>query len=157
MALGDSVTLGGSGELHADLGPGLTIDAVVSRQGGETIDRLLAYKAEGELPRRVIVAVGDNGPVYWSDWVRLRAALRGVPLVVLVNIRVDRSWQGEVNREMLELVKTMRHATIADWYDASAGSGVLVDGVHTTPEGARLFAAVIARAVRSPNFGGLTR
>ena len=156
LALGDSVLLGSSSALDAALGPDLHVDAVVSRQVDDTIARLLAYRAEGSLPQRVIVHVGDNGPVYWADWVRLKQALAGVPLVVLVNVRVDRSWQDEVDDEMRQAVDGWRHATIADWYDASAAPGTLVDGVHTSSAGARAFAAVIARAIHSPNLGGVT-
>jgi hypothetical protein len=105
----------------------------------------------------VIVHIGDNGPVYYADWQRLKEALAGVPLVVLVNIRVDRSWQGEVDRELRETVAGWRHATIADWYDAGAQEGTLVDGVHTSTQGARRFAAVIKRALDAPNLGGVTR
>lgn len=157
LAVGDSVMLGASSALGGAFGARLHIDAVVSRQADATIDRLLAYRAEGSLPRRVVVHLGDNGPVYWADWQRLHRALAGVPLVVLVNVRVDRSWQGEVNRELRRYVSGWRHATIADWYDASAGDGTLVDGTHTSPQGARVFAALIERALRTPRFGGVTR
>ncbi|MGA3362319.1 MAG: acyltransferase family protein [Solirubrobacteraceae bacterium] len=156
LAVGDSVMLGASAALEAALGPELHIDAVVSRQPEQTIARLFAYRAEGSLPRRVIVHIGDNGPVYYADLQRLKQALAGVPLVVIVNVRVDTSWQGEVNSELGQAVQGWHEATLADWFDASAGSGVLADGTHTTPLGAKLFAALIARAVRNPHLGGVT-
>jgi len=156
LAVGDSVMLGASAALESALGPELHIDAVVSRQPEATIGRLFAYRAAGSLPRRVIVHIGDNGPVYYADVLRLKAALAGVPLVVIVNVRVATSWQDEVNSELAYAVKGWHEATIADWYDASAGPGVLVDGTHTTPHGAQLFAAVIARAIHAPHLGGVT-
>ena len=156
LAVGDSVMLGASGALESALGPSLHIDAVVSRQPEETIARLFAYRAAGALPRRVIVHIGDNGPVYYADLQRLRQALAGVPLVVIVNVRVDTSWQGEVNGELAQAVHGWHEATIADWYDASTAPGALADGTHTTPLGAGLFAAVIARAVRTPHLGAIT-
>jgi hypothetical protein len=156
LAVGDSVMLGASTELEAALGRQLHIDAVVSRQPEATIGRLFAYRAEGSLPPRVIVHIGDNGPVYYADVLRLKAALAGVRLVVIVNVRVDTSWQSEVNSELAYAVKGWREATIADWYDASAGPDTLVDGTHTTPQGAQLFAAVIARAIHHPHLGGVT-
>jgi peptidoglycan/LPS O-acetylase OafA/YrhL len=157
LAVGDSVMLGASSALDTALGPDLHIDAVVSRQPEATISRLLAYRAEGSLPSRVIVHIGDNGPVYYADAQRLRAALKGVPLVVLVNVRVDTSWQSEVNSELRQTVAGWHQATIADWYDASTAPGLLADGTHTTPEGARAFAAVIARAIDAPHLGSVTR
>ena len=148
--------LGASTELESALGPELRIDAVVSRQPEATIARLDAYRAEGSLPRRVIVHIGDNGPVYYADAQRLKQALAGVPLVVIVNVRVDTTWQSEVNSELLQTVAGWHQATIADWYDASAGPGMVVDGTHTSPAGARAFAAVISRAIHSPHLGGVT-
>jgi peptidoglycan/LPS O-acetylase OafA/YrhL len=156
LALGDSVMLGASAALQSALGPQLHIDAVVSRQPEETIARLFAYRAAGALPRRVIVHIGDNGPVYYADLQRLKQALAGVPLVVIVNVRVNTSWQGEVNGELAQAVQGWHEATIADWYDASAASGALGDGTHTTPSGATLFAAVIARAIHRPHLGAIT-
>ena len=156
LAVGDSVMLGASAALESALGPQLHIDAVVSRQPEQTIARLFAYRAAGSLPQRVIVHIGDNGPVYYADVLRLKAALQGVPLVVIVNVRVATSWQGEVNSELAQAVQGWHEATIADWFDASAAGGTLADGTHTTPLGARLFAAVIARAIRSPHLGGVT-
>jgi hypothetical protein len=149
--------LGASCALDAALGSDLHIDAVVSRQPEATIGRLYAYRAEGSLPERVIVHIGDNGPVYYADAQRLRRALAGVPLVVLVNVRVDTSWQSEVNSELRQTVAGWHQATIADWYDASAAPGLLEDGTHTTPAGAKAFAAVIARAIHAPHLGGITK
>ncbi|MGA2755767.1 MAG: acyltransferase family protein [Solirubrobacteraceae bacterium] len=156
LAVGDSVMLGASAALESALGSQLHIDAVVSRQPEQTIARLFAYRAAGSLPRRVIVHIGDNGPVYYADVQRLKQALAGVPLVVIVNVRVNTSWQGEVNSELAQAVQGWHEATIADWYDASAAAGSLADGTHTTPAGAKLFAGVIARAVHDPHLGGVT-
>jgi peptidoglycan/LPS O-acetylase OafA/YrhL len=156
LAVGDSVMLGASTELLATIGPDLHIDAVVSRQPEETIARLFAYRAAGSLPRRVIVHIGDNGPVYYADVQRLKQALAGVPLVVILNVRVATSWQGEVNGELSQAVQGWHQATIADWYDASSGSGVVADGTHTTPAGAQILASLLARALHAPKLGGVT-
>jgi lysophospholipase L1-like esterase len=148
--------LGASAALESALGSQLHIDAVVSRQPEQTIARLFAYRAADALPPRVIVHIGDNGPVYYADLQRLKQALAGVPLVVIVNVRVNTSWQGEVNSELAQAVEGWHEATLADWYDASAAAGTLADGTHTTPAGAQRFAAVIARAVHDPHLGGVT-
>jgi len=148
--------LGASTALTETIGRNLRLDAVISRQPRDLIDRLLAYRANRALPRRVIVHIGDNGPVYYADWQRLKAALAGVPLVVLVNVRIPRSWESEVNATMRNAVIGWRHATVADWYATSSAPGTVVDGAHTTPEGARRFAALIDRALRAPNLGAVT-
>ncbi len=156
LAVGDSVMLGATSALKSTLGPELRVDAVVSRQPEQTIARLFAYRAAGTLPPRVIVHIGDNGPVYYADLLRLKAALAGVPLVVIVNVRVATSWQSEVNSELGQAVAGWHEATIADWYDASVGGGAVADGTHTTIAGAELFAALISRAVHAPRLGGVT-
>jgi peptidoglycan/LPS O-acetylase OafA/YrhL len=157
LAVGDSVMLGAESALTSTLGPALRIDAVVARQPDATIARLRAYRTHGTLPQRVVVHIGDNGPVFYRDWQALKAALAGVPLVVLVNVRVDQAWQAEVNDEMRQAIVGWRSATIADWYDASGAAGAVTDGTHTSPQGARVFAALISRALRDPNLGGVTR
>jgi peptidoglycan/LPS O-acetylase OafA/YrhL len=157
LAVGDSVMLGAAPALDSALGRNLRIDAVVSRQATTTIDRLAEYRAAGSLPQRVIVHIGDNGPVYYADIQHLKAVLRGVPLVVIVNVRVDTSWQSEVDDELRYAVRGWHEATIADWLDASTNPALLADGTHTTPDGAKIFAAVIKRAMTHPHLGGVTR
>ena len=136
LAVGDSVMLGASAALESALGPQLHIDAVVSRQPEQTIARLFAYRAAGSLPPRVIVHIGDNGPVYYADLLRLKAALAGVPLVVIVNVRVATSWQGEVNSELAQAVQGWHEATIADWYRRERAPLERSPTAHTPPRSA---------------------
>ena len=157
LAVGDSVMLGASTELESALGPELRVDAVVSRQPEATIARLFAYRAEGSLPRRVIVHIGDNGPVYYADAQRLKEALAGVPLVVIVNVRVDTTWQGEVNSELRQTVAGL----------APGDDRRLVRRERRPRHGRRRHAhlagrarapspRVISRAIHSPHLGGVT-
>jgi hypothetical protein len=44
---------------------------------------------------------------------------------------------------------------MANWNAVSGGTGLLADGTHTTPRGARLFASVIAAAIHHPHFRGI--
>ena len=97
LALGDSVMVDASQSLGRLLGPRLTLNAHVGRQASEVIDLLHRYAAHGGLPDYVVLQLGDNGPVYSDDLERLHDALKGVPHVLLVNVEVPRSWQGEVN------------------------------------------------------------
>jgi peptidoglycan/LPS O-acetylase OafA/YrhL len=148
LAVGDSVMLGCSDALRQALGRRLRVDAVVGRQATDIVARLAAYRARGALPRTVVVQLGDNGPAWYADLVRLRETLAGTARVVLVNVRVDRSWQGEVNQELRRFVSTWRTARIADWYGHSSDR-VLQDGVHPTPQACTTYASLVAGAVRS--------
>jgi peptidoglycan/LPS O-acetylase OafA/YrhL len=147
LAVGDSVMLGCAPLLTQQLGSRLRVDAVVGRQAVDTITRLAEYRAQGDLPATVIVQIGDNGPVWYSDLQRLRGILSGVPNVVLVNVRVDRSWQNEVNSTLAQFAPSWSQATIANWYGHSS-EGLLADGVHPTIPGRTVYVNVILDALR---------
>ena len=112
--MGDSVMLGCTKALRQRLGPRLTVDAAVSRQVEDLVERLRTYRANGVLPQTVIVQLGDNGPVWFRDLASLRSVLSKVPRVVLINARVDRSWQGEVLSEVGRFQRGWRQSRLAE-------------------------------------------
>jgi peptidoglycan/LPS O-acetylase OafA/YrhL len=145
LAVGASVML----SAQAALGRHATVDAAVGRQIKDIVARLESYRAARRLPERVVVQVGENGPLYSDDLGALRSALRGVRRVVLVNVRVTRRWNADTNQRLAELAGSWPQARVADWYDASAGPGLLYgDGTHPTPRGRRVYARVVERALR---------
>ena len=145
LAVGASVML----SAQTALGRHATVDAAVGRQAKDLIARLASYRAAGRLPDRVVVQIGENGPLYGEDIRSLRLTLRGVRRVVLVNVRVTRRWNQEVNARLAELAGQWPQARVADWYAASAGAGLLYDdGTHPTPRGRRIYARVVERALR---------
>jgi peptidoglycan/LPS O-acetylase OafA/YrhL len=147
LALGDSVMLGCAPVLEQRLGSRLRVDAIVGRQAVDTISRIAEYRAEGALPSTVVVQIGDNGPVWYADLQRLHSVLRGVPHVVLVNVRVARSWQNEVNKALSEYASSWPQAVIANWYGHSS-EAMLVDGVHPSVAGRAIYAGVVVNALR---------
>ena len=66
------------------------------------ISRLAEYRAAGDLTglKAVIIDLGTNGPMTPEDVAQLRALTAGVPLLVLVNVRVPLPWQGESNASL---------------------------------------------------------
>jgi len=145
LAVGASVMLAA----QTSLGRHATVDAAVGRQTSDIIGRLAYYRSAGQLPSRVIVQLGENGPVWGADVRALRAALRGVDDVVLVNVRVPRRWNDEVNSILAETVEHWPEARLADWHAASAAGGLLYDdGTHPNPEGQEAYAKLIVRALR---------
>jgi hypothetical protein len=72
--------------------------------------------------------------------------------VVLVNTAVPRSWEGPSNQALAAAAPGRPNTVLVDWRAASAGRYELFwdDGVHLRPEGARLFAALIAEQARLP-------
>ena len=146
LAVGASVMLAA----QTALGRHATVDAAVGRQSADIIGRLEAYKASGQLPDRVIVQLGENGPVWGSDVKRLREVLADVPEVLIVNVRVPRSWEDEVNGILEETVANWPEAHIIDWHDASvAKPGLLYDdATHPNPDGQEVYAKLVERALR---------
>ncbi len=150
LALGDSVMVDARSGLARLLGGGLTLNAAVGRQPGEIADLLHDYSAKGKLPHYVVLQLGNNGPVYGDDLVKLHQALRGVPHVFLVNVEVPRSWQGEVNSTLSEAARNWGQAELVDWHEiASSHGGITTDGIHLTEKGIDLYSRLIASSVRT--------
>jgi hypothetical protein len=145
LAVGASVMLAAQPQLERRLHA--RVDAAVGRQPSQIIDRLAAYRASGRLPARVVVQLGDNGPVWRSDAVRLRRVLGGVSHVVLVNVREQTSWQAEVNAELAAVAHGWPEARVANWWAASANPALLYDGAHPNDRGAVAYARLVARAL----------
>jgi peptidoglycan/LPS O-acetylase OafA/YrhL len=145
LAVGASVMVAA----QSALGRHATVDAAVGRQPRDVIARLERYRRAGRLPSRVVVQLGENGPV-WDDDVRaLRRSLRGVERVVIVNVRVPRSWVAEVNQTLNRAADGWPQARLVDWYRASARGGVLYDDeTHPTLAGQRVYARLVERALR---------
>lgn len=146
-AFGDSVMLRSQDVLRGALqGADLSIDAVVGRQPAAILDALAAYKtAHHGLPDTIIVQIGNNGPVTDGDLQRLRRIAGNVKHLILVTIRVDRPWESETNQLLTQLAGSWPAVTLADWYAAAAPHpDYLVDGVHPSPAGQRVYANTIA-------------
>jgi peptidoglycan/LPS O-acetylase OafA/YrhL len=148
LAMGDSVMLGCAADLRTSLDNRVRVDAVVARQIDDTIKELAQIRGKWGLPKTIVIQVGNNGPLYYRDLVRLKAALRGVPDVVVVNVRNSTPWEGESNQAIANWVKGWPQAHIADWYSHSNDS-MLSDGTHPWPSGCVIYAHVIATTVKT--------
>ena len=74
---------------------------------------------------------------------------KGVPRVVLVNVRMPRAWESVTNTTLATCTVGRPGVVLVDWYDASAALGVLgPDAIHETPSGAEMYASSITNAVR---------
>jgi len=120
-AVGDSVMLGGANELHQRLGGTGYIDAKENRYFSQAAPILHDLRAKGALGRVVIIHLGNNGPVSNSDVDSVMNELNGVPNVLLVTVRVNRSWQDEVNQTLRSAAARYPTVQIVDWYSYSAG------------------------------------
>jgi peptidoglycan/LPS O-acetylase OafA/YrhL len=148
LALGDSVMLSCSRQLKVALRHRVRIDATVGRQIDDTIDDLERLRRHHKLPKTIVLQVGNNGPLWYRDLVELRHALRGIPNVVVVNVRNATSWQNESNHALDSWLQDWRVAHLADWYGSSTNK-MLSDGTHPWPYGCNIYARVIADTLRS--------
>jgi hypothetical protein len=145
LAVGASVMLSARSELQRHA----TVDARVGRQPSDIIDRLATYRDAGELPSKVVVQIGENGPLNPVEERQLRYTLRDVGRVVVVNVRSPRSWTPEVNDDLQTLVKRWPEARLVDWYTASGRGNYLgEDLTHPNEAGQRLYARLVKRALR---------
>jgi hypothetical protein len=149
LAVGASVMLGAEKALKQRLGRGTIVDAAVGRYPADIAARLESYRRSGALPSRVIVQMGENGPLREEDLQRVHDALRGVERVVLVNVHVPRSWQEDVNNTLSAVRGEWPEAVLADWNRAARRDLLYADGIHTTQAGARAYARVVEQALRA--------
>ena len=148
LALGDSVMLGCSSELKIALEHHVRVDATVGRQIADTVNELQTLRRHDKLTKIVVLQVGNNGPLWYSDLVRLRHALHGIPDIVVVNVRNTTSWQDESNHALVNWVRGWPAAHLADWYGHSTPK-MMQDGTHPWPYGCRIYARLIADTLRS--------
>jgi peptidoglycan/LPS O-acetylase OafA/YrhL len=145
LAVGASVMLAAAPEL----GRHARVDAEIGRQADDIIVRLRAYRDAGELPERVIVQLGENGPVTGSELAQMRQVLDGVGRVVLVNVRVPRDWNDSVNKTLEKTVARWPEARLADWYDASDKRDLLYDdATHPRPAGQEVYTRIVRQALQ---------
>ncbi len=156
-AIGDSVMIDAAPYLERLL-PGITIDAVVGRQLYQTPAVIAQLKAHGQLGSRVIIELGTNGPYSRQELVSLLRSLGDAKEILLVNTRVPRPWQADVNQLLASVAKSYPHTVLVDWYDASAehASFFYPDGVHLNPQGARFYANLLARSLLAHQEGATT-
>jgi hypothetical protein len=148
LALGDSVMLGCSSELRNALDRRVHIDATIGRQIDDTIGDLQRLRRHHKLVNTIVIQVGNNGPLWYRDLVRLRHALHGIPDIVVVNVRNSTSWQDESNHALATWLHDWPAAHLADWYGSST-TKMLSDGTHPWPYACNIYAHVIADTLRS--------
>ena len=149
IAIGDSVMLGAAPKLLEALGGDTYVDAVVGRQYRAAADVVGALKDQGRLGQAVVLHLGNNGPMSAETFRRVMDLLVDVPKVVVVNVRVTKPWEPDVNRVLAEQVPTYPNARLLDWWGESAmhGDWFYSDSTHLNPAGATAYALLVAAAL----------
>jgi lysophospholipase L1-like esterase len=128
----------------------ISVDAAQARQADNMIQLLRDKQAAGQLSQIVVVHIGNNGPITSEEFDQMMQVLAKVPKVVLVNVKVPRFWEGPNNSVLAEGIKRYPNVTLVDWYAASSNRPELFwdDGIHLRPEGAAVYAELLAGAVK---------
>jgi peptidoglycan/LPS O-acetylase OafA/YrhL len=149
ITIGDSVMLGAASKLAEALGEGTHVNAEVSRQYKAAIDIVRALKDQRRLGQGVVLHLGNNGPMSVETFRAVMDQLVDVPRVVVVNVRVTRPWEPEVNRVLAEQVPTYPNARLLDWWGESAmhGDWFAKDKTHLNAAGANSYALLVAAAM----------
>jgi peptidoglycan/LPS O-acetylase OafA/YrhL len=151
-AIGDSLMVDAAPYLEQHL-PGIVIDAKVGAQLYQVQEQVPELKAEGDVGDRLVVELGTNGPYSAAQLTSFLESFGPMKRIVLVNTRVDRPWEEEVNQTIASVAATYPHARLVNWYQDSAGHPQYFypDGVHLDPEGASYYASLITAALEAPS------
>jgi peptidoglycan/LPS O-acetylase OafA/YrhL len=153
-AIGDSIMVDAAPYLQQML-PGIAVDAQVGQQLDQVQSGVAQLKTEGVVGNRLILELGTNGPYTASQLQALLTSLGPMQKIVLVNTRVPRPWQQEVNDTIAAVARTRPNATVVDWYADSAAHPQYFypDGVHLEPAGSKYYASLLALALEAPRGG----
>lgn len=148
--IGDSVMLGAEPSLKEML-PGITIDGKIGRQWSHALEIIKRLKAEGKLGQTVVLELGSNGPFTAKQMDAILEALGEKRQIILVNTRVPRPWEREVNAGLKQRADSSKAISLIDWYGASTGKDhyFAKDGVHLTVEGAKAYADLLTSGILS--------
>jgi hypothetical protein len=143
-AIGDSVMVGAATELAGAIGSA-EIDAAIGRQAQDAVKILQQRSAAGALGAAVVIHVGNNGVFTTGQFDAIMQALADKRVVVFVNIKVPRTWEGPNNAVIANNVARYSNAALVDWHGASVNRPELFyeDGIHLRREGVRLYTSLI--------------
>ena len=149
-AFGDSIMLGTRAYLELAFGDDIVVDAEVSRQFSQLPDTIADYKSDPDNPPLgdvVIIHLGTNGFLNSRVFDETMEQLEATRRVLFVNVRVPRTWEDEVNRQLTRGVERWDNAYLVDWHGYSAGQEDNwinpTDGVHMVPEGALAYTQLL--------------
>ncbi len=138
--------LGAAGGLHAR---GFHVDAVVSRQFVTGIGLVQGLARRGQLPRKVIIHLGNNGTVPGDACRRLVRTIGPHRMLWFVSLKVPRSWQDANNRILRTCAHRRERVVLIPWNIRAHRhpSWFASDGYHLTGTGRNAYTALVDRYV----------
>ena len=150
-AVGDSVMLGAAQQLAADV-PGIDLDAAVGRQVTEVIALLREREANGLLGDVLLLHIGNNGEFTDEQFDRIVDLAGPRRRVVFLTVKVTREWEEANNAVIARGAERHPRAVVVDWRTAvlERPDVLWTDDTHLRPEGARLYATLLAPYLTVP-------
>lgn len=148
-AVGDSVMLAVVPELQQAF-PGISVDAVVSRQMQAAPDILRSLRDAGTLRPIVVLGLGTNGSISPDTVHEVRGILGPERQLVLVNVQAPRGWTDGVNQTLHGFADRYRDIELANWRDAIAPRLDLLAGdrIHATSAGGAVYVDALRAALQ---------
>ncbi|WP_426551617.1 acyltransferase family protein [Bacillus pumilus] len=148
LAIGDSVMLDIAPNLEKTYAQ-ITIDAKVGRQMNEAVSIAPQYASFNQSDAAVIIELGTNG--YFTEGT-LTAFIQQFSKahIFLVNTRVPRSWESDVNAVIQRVADQHSNVTLVDWHSAATGqpSYFQPDGVHLSTKGSDTLTQLITASIK---------
>ncbi|MET1043950.1 MAG: acyltransferase family protein [Microbacteriaceae bacterium] len=148
-AVGDSVMLAVVPELQQNF-PGISVDAVVSRQMRSAPDLLRAQRDAGTLRSTVVLGLGTNGPITTETLEEVRQIIGSDRQLVIVNVQAPRGWTDGVNATLHQFADRYRDVELANWQGAIQPQLHLLAGdqIHATSPGGVVYADALRGALQ---------
>lgn len=148
LAIGDSIMIDITSALREKY-DNITIDGKVGRQLREANELVDIYAEFNNPNKAVIIELGVNG--YFTDK-EIDNLLDSFSLadVYLVNVRVPRSWESDVNKTLKRKSEERDNVTLIDWYSTAINHPEFFteDGVHLEVEGIEALVSIIDAEIK---------
>jgi hypothetical protein len=151
LAIGDSIMLDIASDLKSKY-DNITIDGKVGRQVSQAVELAPGYAAFNDTNKAVIIELGTNA--YFTDQ-QIDRLLNSFSKahIYLMNVRVPRQWEKDVNRALEKKAKEHENITLIDWYSTAINHPEYFteDGVHLQPKGIEALTSLIDNALKNEN------
>lgn len=151
LAIGDSIMLDISQELNKRY-PNIKIDGKVGRQLYQAVALAPKYADFNAANNAVIIELGTNS--YFTDK-QIDSLINSFSKahIYLVNVRVPRQWEREVNKALARKAQENENITLVDWYSTAIKHPEYFenDGVHLKTKGAEALTSLIVQALTENN------
>jgi peptidoglycan/LPS O-acetylase OafA/YrhL len=147
LAIGDSIMLDITSALN-DKYDNITIDGKVGRQMREANELVNTYAKFNNPNKAVIIELGSNGNFTDKEIDNLLDSFSEAN-VYLVNVRVPRAWERDVNKTLKRKAEERDNVTLIDWYSTAIEHPEFFteDGVHLESEGIEALVSIIDTAL----------